>query len=91
MLRKVVAKYQGMMFAFLWRSNRTLLVVGTKFLKINSCILCYDFKANKKNNAAASYKTGFRLSEMLDCCILMLLLLLLYLMHCDVSVTQLIY
>ena len=67
-----------------------MLVVGTKFLKTNSCISCNDFKANKKNNAAASYKTGFRLSEMLDCCILMLLLLL-YLMHCDVSVTQLIY
>ena len=26
-------------------------------------------KQIKKNNAAASYKTGFRLSEMLDCCI----------------------
>ena len=37
-----------------------MLVVGTKFLKTNSCISCYDFKANKKNNAAASYKTGFR-------------------------------
>ena len=34
-----------------------MLVVGTKFLKTNSCISCYDFKANKKNNATASNKT----------------------------------
>ena len=38
--------------------------------------------SHKKINAAASYKTGFRLSELLDCGIRMLLLRL-YLVHCD--------